>query len=54
MLWGGDKLEKIRNLLQQRAQAYANADLIVDASGNIIGGTVLFAVISYAQVMKEI
>ncbi len=36
MLWGGDKLERIRALLEQRAQAYAKADLIIDASSQSI------------------
>jgi shikimate kinase/3-dehydroquinate synthase len=36
MLWGGDKLEKIRTLLEGRAQVYARADLIVDASAQTI------------------
>jgi len=36
MLWGGDRLERIRTLLEQRAQAYARADLIVDASAQTI------------------
>ena len=36
MLWGGDKHERIRTLLEQRAQAYARADLIVDASAQTI------------------
>ncbi len=36
MLWGGDKLERIHALLEQRAPAYAKADLIVDASAQTI------------------
>jgi shikimate kinase / 3-dehydroquinate synthase len=36
MLWGGDKRERVRLLLEQRADAYAKADLIVDASANTI------------------
>ncbi len=36
MLWGGDTRERIRLLLEQRAQAYARADLIVDASAHSI------------------
>jgi 3-dehydroquinate synthase len=36
MLWGGDKRERVRLLLEQRAQAYAKADLIVDASAHTI------------------
>jgi 3-dehydroquinate synthase len=36
MLWGGDKLERVRALLEQRAQVYAKADLIVDASAQTI------------------
>lgn len=36
MLWGGDKQERVRLLLEQRAQAYARADLIVDASAQSI------------------
>lgn len=36
MLWGEDKRERIRLLLEQRADAYAQADLIVDASANTI------------------
>ena len=36
MLWGGEKLERIRTLLEQRAQVYAKADLIVDASAQTI------------------
>jgi 3-dehydroquinate synthase len=36
MLWGGDKRERIRCLLEQRAEAYAKADLIVDASAKTI------------------
>ena len=36
MLWGGDKRERIRLLLEQRAEAYAKADLIVDASAHTI------------------
>jgi 3-dehydroquinate synthase len=36
MLWGGDKRERIRTLLEQRADAYAQADLIVDASAHTI------------------
>ncbi|MFB3820378.1 MAG: 3-dehydroquinate synthase [Candidatus Methylomirabilales bacterium] len=36
MLWGGDRRERIRQLLDQRAEAYAGADLIVDASARSI------------------
>ena len=36
MLWGGDKRERVRLLLEQRAEAYAKADLIVDASAHTI------------------
>jgi 3-dehydroquinate synthase len=36
MLWGGDKRERVRLLLEQRAEAYAGADLIVDASARSI------------------
>ena len=36
MLWGGDKRERVRLLLEQRAEAYAKADLIVDASARTI------------------
>lgn len=36
MLWGGDKRERVRALLEQRADAYAKADLIVDASAHTI------------------
>jgi 3-dehydroquinate synthase len=36
MLWGGDKLERIHTLLEQRAPVYAKADLIVDASAQTI------------------
>ncbi len=36
MLWGGDKRERVRTLLEQRADAYAKADLIVDASARTI------------------
>jgi 3-dehydroquinate synthase len=36
MLWGGDKRERVRLLLEQRAEAYARADLIVDASARTI------------------
>ncbi len=36
MLWGGDKRERVRLLLEQRAEAYARADLIVDASARSI------------------
>jgi 3-dehydroquinate synthase len=36
MLWGGDKRERIRLLLEQRAGSYAKADLIVDASAHSI------------------
>jgi 3-dehydroquinate synthase len=36
MLWGGDKRERVRLLLEQRADAYAQADLIVDASAHTI------------------
>lgn len=36
MLWGGDKRERVRLLLEQRADAYAKADLIVDASAHSI------------------
>ena len=36
MLWGGDKRERVRLLLEQRADAYAKADLIVDASAHTI------------------
>src|SRR5512136_907847 len=36
MLWGGDKRERVRLLLEQRAEGYAKADLIVDASANTI------------------
>ncbi len=36
MLWGGDKRERVRALLEQRADAYAKADLIVDASARTI------------------
>ena len=36
MLWGGDTRERIRLLLEERAQAYARADLIVDASAHTI------------------
>lgn len=36
MLWGGDKRERIRLLLEQRADAYAKADLIMDASAHTI------------------
>ncbi len=36
MLWGGDKRERIQLLLEQRTQAYARADLIVDASAHSI------------------
>ncbi len=40
MLWGGDTRERIRLLLEQRAQAYARADLIVDASAQAIDSVV--------------
>ncbi len=36
MLWGGDTRERVRLLLEERAQAYARADLIVDASAQTI------------------
>lgn len=36
MLWGEDKRERVRLLLEQRAEAYAKADLIVDASARTI------------------
>lgn len=36
MLWGGDRRERVRLLLEQRADAYAQADLIVDASAHTI------------------
>jgi 3-dehydroquinate synthase len=36
MLWGGDKRERVRLLLEERAEAYAKADLIVDASAHTI------------------
>ena len=36
MLWEGDKRERVRLLLEQRAEAYAKADLIVDASARTI------------------
>ena len=36
MLWGGDKRERVRLLMEQRAEAYAKADLIVDASARTI------------------
>ena len=36
MLWGGDKRERVRLLLEERAEAYAKADLIVDASARTI------------------
>jgi shikimate kinase len=36
MLWGEDKLEKIRTLLAQRAPAYRKADLIVDTTAKTI------------------
>lgn len=36
MLWGGERRERIRLLLAQRAEAYARADLIVDASAQTI------------------
>ncbi len=36
MLWGADKRERVRLLLEERAQAYARADLIVDASAHTI------------------
>jgi len=36
MLWGADKRERVRLLLEQRADAYAKADLIVDASAHTI------------------
>ena len=36
MLWGGDTRERVRLLLGQRAEAYAKADLIVDASAQSI------------------
>jgi shikimate kinase/3-dehydroquinate synthase len=36
MLWGGDKRERVRLLLEQRAESYAKADLIVDASARTI------------------
>jgi 3-dehydroquinate synthase len=36
MLWGGDTRERVRVLLEQRAEAYSKADLIVDASGHTI------------------
>ena len=36
MLWGADTRERVRLLLEQRAQAYARADLIVDASAQTI------------------
>jgi 3-dehydroquinate synthase len=36
MLWGGDKRERVRQLLEQRADAYARADLIVDATARTI------------------
>lgn len=32
MLWEGDRLERIRTLLQKREQAYAKADIILDTS----------------------
>jgi shikimate kinase len=32
MLWGGEKLERIRFLLAERAAAYAKADLSVDTT----------------------
>ncbi len=36
LLWGGDKRDRVRVLLEQRADAYAKADLIVDASAHTI------------------
>jgi 3-dehydroquinate synthase len=36
MLWGGDRRERIRLLLERRAEAYARGDLIVDASAHTI------------------
>jgi shikimate kinase len=36
MLWGDDKAERIRQLLAERAPAYAQADLIVDTSARTI------------------
>ena len=32
MLWDGDRLEKIRTLLQKREEAYSKADFILDTS----------------------
>ena len=32
MLWDGDRLEKIRMLLQKREQAYSKADIVLDTS----------------------
>lgn len=32
MLKGGDKIERIRTLMEQRAQSYAQADIIIDTS----------------------
>jgi 3-dehydroquinate synthase len=40
MLWGGDRRERVRALLEQRAAAYAKADLIVDASAETIDSVV--------------
>ena len=36
MLGGGDKIERVRALLEQRAQAYAKGDIIVDTSAKTI------------------
>jgi shikimate kinase len=36
MLWGGDKLERIQTLLEQRAPAYGKADLTVDTSSRTV------------------
>ncbi len=43
MLWGGDKLEKIRALIAVRSEAYSRADLIVDTTDR-----------SVAQIVQEI
>ncbi len=32
MLWEGDRIERIRTLKEQRAQAYAQADIVLDTS----------------------
>lgn len=36
MLWGGPKAERIRQLMQERASAYAQADLTVDTSARSV------------------